>query len=1174
MRELIVFGEGPAIVSHLDNHTVVELREASRLNLHNLGPEHKFPLVSLLRDNAVLRELYIESSNVFAAAVPHEGLVRSRDTSHNFNDSLVRALASLPSLEVLSFNKVPIYDKLLGQMFSSLASLTRLQKLTLMSTGCTKAISEELRNLCSTSLSITHMVLWERNLGDVDFTWVVASATGDMTTSVEYYTRQNAQLQQLSSVSKADGGGSSRKKLRSVVLCARRLEVVPAQLVNNAGMLKELDLSCNSLVTLPDELCKFCNLSVLNLNCNRLSVLPLSLLELTRLTVLLVAHNELVELSETIGFLSELHTLDVSCNHLRSLPLSIGCLTKLVKCEFQDPRNPSNAYSSFPTEMSSAAVLRTLRERLKVSRLLDRVPILVVGAARSGKSRVISVLANNGETPLTRGLKALSRSNSGRAPTKDRPPGVDSSPPLRRSRKESAGGERSRKESSSGGERSRKESFDAQRRSSMEGENKSSRDASEALSSDTTGGGDEEITTVEVTTISLASSSRLGADRGARVTLDAWEFCGTALLPIFDRPNSIVLLTVNLADFSHRSVVGLVHSMPSWQTMCILLVGTFTDKVPNAKMAAVESELARVRSDVPSIKDLVLISTKADAKHARRVLANMIQPALQRSSLLSRTYPESWHVLLNKLTLAGVARSPPVVPWSEIVRWALQCGVLETELEELSLLAKDAMRMVLSEPIKETSVAFLNPFWIASMWTPLMSLAPFLDHPGIVPVDEIAQIWQPPQCPSWVTRPWMQLLKRHKVVVPVQPLRLAVVPTMLPRERKSALECWPTHCPDGVLQYSRTYTFASPVALSFVPSLMTTLLRAEWKFHVAWMTGFLIESAGELLLVEGSVSGVVLRVHLRSSVASVHLIGMLSTLASFISECVGHEPQVHVSCIHCIKAHSYDPFLFTRGELEDAVAKGIAVVYCRSINPVMLHSMAPDISMFGLAAHTLNFNDLQLGQLVGEGGFAKVYRGRMQGEAVAIKQLRPAGALHQGLSADEAAEKERRDMFAEFRREAWLMSGLVHTNLVCLRGICLEPFCIVMEYMNAGTLHALIHNKSIQGALPMRLVVRLALDIARGMEFLHGITPPIVHRYAARSPLPAISLTQFLCVCQRSQKPQHPASLLTPRGWLGRAAEHDRGVIGVRRPRLAFLLVRWRQRQTRTQGEDAATVGG
>ena len=46
--------------------------------------------------------------------------------------------------------------------------------------------------------------------------------------------------------------------------------------------------------------------------------------------------------------------------------------------------------------------------------------------------------------------------------------------------------------------------------------------------------------------------------------------------------------------------------------------------------------------------------------------------------------------------------------------------------------------------------------------------------------------------------------------------------------------------------------------------------------------------------------------------------------------------------------------------------------------------------------------------------------------------------------------------------------------------------------MAAGDLYGLIHKKSI--FLDWSLKVKIALDIACGMAFLHSAKPPIVHR--------------------------------------------------------------------------------
>ncbi len=138
---------------------------------------------------------------------------------------------------------------------------------------------------------------------------------------------------------------------------------------------------------------------------------------------------------------------------------------------------------------------------------------------------------------------------------------------------------------------------------------------------------------------------------------------------------------------------------------------------------------------------------------------------------------------------------------------------------------------------------------------------------------------------------------------------------------------------------------------------------------------------------------------------------------------------------------------------------------------------------------------------------------------MAVKKLMPLAKSNKTSAErtgnDNNAEvEERRSLFSEFRREVWLMSGLDHPNLVVLKGVCLEPtFAIVMQYMNAGTLHALLHNDKISGALPYPLVIKIALDIAKGMEFLHAITPPIIHR-DLKSPNILLSVQDESWTCQ------------------------------------------------------------
>jgi serine/threonine protein kinase len=71
-------------------------------------------------------------------------------------------------------------------------------------------------------------------------------------------------------------------------------------------------------------------------------------------------------------------------------------------------------------------------------------------------------------------------------------------------------------------------------------------------------------------------------------------------------------------------------------------------------------------------------------------------------------------------------------------------------------------------------------------------------------------------------------------------------------------------------------------------------------------------------------------------------------------------------------------------------------------------------------------------------------------------------------------------------------SGEEHENIVSLRGVCLNPPCVITEYMELGNLHGYLEDH--RNVIEWRQVVAVARDVARGMHFLHTQTPPKIHR--------------------------------------------------------------------------------
>ncbi|XP_060614303.2 mitogen-activated protein kinase kinase kinase 11 [Anolis sagrei] len=128
-----------------------------------------------------------------------------------------------------------------------------------------------------------------------------------------------------------------------------------------------------------------------------------------------------------------------------------------------------------------------------------------------------------------------------------------------------------------------------------------------------------------------------------------------------------------------------------------------------------------------------------------------------------------------------------------------------------------------------------------------------------------------------------------------------------------------------------------------------------------------------------------------------------------------------------------------------------------------------------------DFRDLRLEEVIGVGGFGKVYRGTWCGELVAVK------AARQDPDEDIGTTAER------VQQEARLFAMLQHRNIIALKAVCLqEPnLCLVMEYAAGGPLNRMLAGRRI----PPHILINWAVQVAQGMQYLHcGAIVPVIHR--------------------------------------------------------------------------------
>ncbi|KAK7888902.1 hypothetical protein WMY93_024462 [Mugilogobius chulae] len=130
----------------------------------------------------------------------------------------------------------------------------------------------------------------------------------------------------------------------------------------------------------------------------------------------------------------------------------------------------------------------------------------------------------------------------------------------------------------------------------------------------------------------------------------------------------------------------------------------------------------------------------------------------------------------------------------------------------------------------------------------------------------------------------------------------------------------------------------------------------------------------------------------------------------------------------------------------------------------------------------LQLSELEFNEIIGSGSFGRVYKGKCRNKIVAIKRYK----------ANTYCSKSDVDMFC---REVSILCRLNHPCIIHFVGACLDDpsqFAIVTQYISGGSLFSLLHEQKRLIDLQSKLII--AIDVAKGMEYLHNLTQPIIHR--------------------------------------------------------------------------------
>jgi serine/threonine protein kinase len=127
---------------------------------------------------------------------------------------------------------------------------------------------------------------------------------------------------------------------------------------------------------------------------------------------------------------------------------------------------------------------------------------------------------------------------------------------------------------------------------------------------------------------------------------------------------------------------------------------------------------------------------------------------------------------------------------------------------------------------------------------------------------------------------------------------------------------------------------------------------------------------------------------------------------------------------------------------------------------------------------------------IGRGTYGVVHQGTYQNKPVAIKKF------HQVLL--EQNKRANYDHFQqEYTKECKLLTSLSHPHIVRVIGVFTvkEENVLVMELLHETLRDYLGRTKEEGYVLSIRGAVRISCEIVAGLNYLHSLKPPLVHRH-------------------------------------------------------------------------------
>ena len=555
----------------------------------------------------------------------------------------------------------------------------------------------------------------------------------------------------------------------------------------------------------------------------------------------------------------------------------------------------------------------------------------------------------------------------------------------------------------------------------------------------------------------------------------------------------LYLVVFNLADPDFKSrVMYWLRSVASFtqdpsRPSKVVVVGTHSDEVSEQRVAFVWAELAPFFEQNGDIVAYVAVSCSSGAGF--EALERGIDAAIEVGRLSSIMVPKSFRSIEAWITDPATRRSSPKMAFDAVLK--VFGNLKERTVRQALEFLHDMGTCLFFEHL---NLVVTDPQWLASTFATLITFSHNWVKDGVVAQKDLTHVWRTSTEEEILQL--MHLLKRFQVAFPKKEEGLWVIPSMM-RETRHATKPIDFARPDIVDRFQRQYRL-DVIPLGLFGRLVARI--QEWNIEIleTWLTGIVLQdgkqTAEVLVELTGEFQAITINsisTAARSSSSERFLIQRLAEElnslfeAAFPSRNGPEKPfKVFVACQHCLALEANARGSKSSGggvnfipfeTCVEMIVTGIETFQCGNVT-VSSKMIGDDIS-FGYVKVFDAKEVVQAKTPFATGGFGNIFMCKIQGRDAVIKELKT---------------ENFKQSFGEFQHETSTMSRLVHPNIVELYGVMFSPLRMVLEFCSQGDLFAAVKSKRLMGQLDLQ--IKIALDIAQGMNFLHSQNPPLAHR--------------------------------------------------------------------------------